>query len=337
MNNISLHYQKPGIISLQEKEIKLKKNQILINVKSCGMCGTDLKVFLNGSSRVKKNRVLGHEISGQILSTPDKQNYFKKNMNIILGADIPNKLDKDFALGHEIDGGFQKYLVIDQKLLKKVPHFLTKEKINYEETSLTEPLACCLNGVEKINLKPNKNILIIGSGTIGQLIAKLCLYFKSKKVYLIDKNKKKLKIGNKNKKIIKLNYDLFKRRFDKKKISEINYIFVACSSKEAQNNSLEFASKNATINFFAGLPVKKGNNLQSSVPLDTNLIHYKQLRVVGSHGSKKEHIEKAARLIIKKKIFVNDLITNIFKISNYKKAFNQLKSGKSTKIIIKPS
>ena len=62
-----------------------------------------------GSNRVKKNTVLGHEISGEIASA-EAGKYFRKGQKIILGADIPNKSNRDFAFGHEIDGGFQKYL-----------------------------------------------------------------------------------------------------------------------------------------------------------------------------------------------------------------------------------
>lgn len=334
IKNNSLHFIRAKKLLLKNTTISPKKNNVLINVKSCGMCGTDLKIFNFGSKRVKKNRVMGHEISGKIIAVPKSQKYFKKDENIILGADIEGeKINKDFALGHEVDGGFQKYLSINAKLLKRVPHFKTKKKIDYDLASMTEPLACCINGVEKINLKPNNKVIIFGSGTIGQLIAKLCILFKSKKVYLIDKNKFKLKNGIKDKNIIKMDYANFKKKLINK-IDDIKYIFVACSSLEAQQNAIDSGSKNATINFFAGLP--KINGSDPAVKINTNAIHYKQLKIVGSHGSESSHIKKAAKLIINKKIRINNLITDKFDISDYKKAFLRLKKGKSLKIIIKP-
>ena len=334
IKNNSLHFIKPKNLLLKDQEFKIKKQNVLINVKSCGMCGTDLKIFNFGSKRVKKNRVMGHEISGKIIHVPLGQKYFKKGENIILGADIEgvNKAD-EYALGHEIDGGFQKYLSINVKLLKKVPHYKTLKKIDYDLTSVTEPLACCLNGLEKINLKPNSKVIIFGAGTIGQLIAKLCIFFKSKKVYLIDKNKFKLKQGVKEKKIIKMNYSSFEKKL-KNKAEGIKYIFVACSSQEAQRAAVNFSSKNATINFFAGLPKLHGSDPR--VEINTNAIHYKQLKIVGSHGSESKHIKKAAKLIIGKKVKINNLITDKYKLTDYKKAFLKLKKGKALKIIIKP-
>ena len=212
IKNRSLRYIKPNKLNFYNSKIIPKKNDVIIEVKSCGICGSDLKIYRGANKRVKKNRVIGHEISGKIIKSPKNQKLFKPDQNIVLGADVENKKNIDYALGHEIDGGFQKYLKINYNLLKKTPHFITKKKINYNLASLTEPLACCLNGFEKINFKPKCDVAIFGAGPIGQIIAKLSIHFKSKKVFLIDKNKYKLKNGVSGKKIIKLNFDQLKKK-----------------------------------------------------------------------------------------------------------------------------
>jgi L-iditol 2-dehydrogenase len=336
MNNFALKYNKKNVLKLEHQKINyINKNETLIKIHSCGICGSDLKIIKNGSSRVKKNTILGHEISGEIVSTKSNE-YFKKGQKIILGADIPNKLNKNFAFGHEIDGGFQKYLKINNNLLRRAPHYLTKGKINHNNSCLTEPLACCLNGFEKINFKPNQNVVIFGAGSIGYLIAKLCLYYKSNKIFLVDKNNYKLSMGPKAKNIFKFNLINYKKKIFSilKKKDNINYCFVACNSPIAQNEAINIVSKNGSINFFAGL--KKKNYRDPFVKINTNLIHYKQLTVIGSHGSEKKHLIKAAKLIINKKIFLNDIITHIFSLKKIKHAFNIMKTNKCIKIIIKP-
>ncbi len=284
---------------------------------------------------LKKNTILGHEISGEITHV-NSNKYFKKGQKIILGADIPNKHKKNFAFGHEINGGFQKYLKVNSNLLKKAPHYLTKNKIDYNATCLAEPLACCLNGFEKINFKIGKNVIIFGAGSIGNLIAKLCLYYKSNKIFLVDKNKFKLAKSISGKNIYKLNLKNYKSKIFSilKKNDNINYSFVACNSSKAQNDAVNITSKNGSINFFSGL--EKKNFRDPDVKINTNLIHYKQLRIVGSHGSEKRHVIKAAKLILSKKILLNDIITHIYSLKKIKQAFNVMKTGKSIKIIIKP-
>lgn len=336
MNNFALKFIKKNNLKFSKEQIgSVNKNDILIKIHSCGICGSDLKILKKGSNRVKKNTVLGHEMAGEITHV-NSNKYFKKGQKIILGADIPNKLKKDFAFGHEINGGFQKYLKIKSDLLRKAPHYLTKNKIDYNSTCLAEPLACCLNGFEKINFKIGQNVVIFGAGSIGNIIAKLCVYYKSDKIFLIDKNKFKLSKSVKNKNIYKLNLKDYKRKISSilKKGDSINYSFVACNSSKAQEDAISITSKNGSINFFSGL--EKKNLKDPSVKINTNLIHYKQLKIVGSHGSEKRHVIKAAKLIIDKKIVLNDIITHVYSLGKTKQAFNIMKTGKSIKIIIKP-
>lgn len=336
MINLSLKYKKKNNLALESNIIsKINKNDILIKVHSCGICGSDLKILKGGSNRVKKNVVLGHEISGEIIySSANKK--FKKGQNIILGADIPNKKNKDFAFGHEIDGGFQKYLTVKHEILQASPYYLTSQKIDHEVTCLTEPLACCINGIEKINLKPNENVIIFGAGSIGNMISKLCILKGSKNVFLVDTNISKTKNQNKLKKIHKLSFKNYKQKIFSilKNKNTIKYCFVACSSPLAQNEALKITSKNGSVNFFAGLRRQKGKD--PIVELNTNLIHYKQLKIVGSHGSEKKHIIKAAQLIINKKILLKDIISHVYSLKQANEAFKRLKSGNCTKIIIKP-
>ena len=81
---------------------------------------------------------------------------------------------------------------------------------------------------------------------------------------------------------------------------------------------------------------KKLKRQDPLLKINTNDIHYKQLKIVGSHGSKFRDLVKAGDLIINKKIRLNNLITHVFNIKDYKKAFQKLISGNSLKIIIKP-
>ena len=336
MNNFALKYiKKNNLKFIKEKINKINKNEILIKIHSCGICGSDLKILKKGSKRVKKNTVLGHEISGEIASS-NSDKYFKKGQKIILGADIPNKFKKDFAFGHEINGGFQKYLKVNSNLLRKAPHYLTKNKIDYNSTCLTEPLACCLNGFEKINFKTNQNVVIFGAGSIGNIIAKLCLYYKSNKIFLIDKNNFKLSKSIDRKNVYKFNLKNYKKKIFSilNKEDSINYCFVACNSPEAQTEAVNIISKNGSVNFFSGL--EKKDRRDPFVKINTNLIHYKQLKIIGSHGSEKRHVTKAAKLIINRKIFLNDIITHIYSLKKIKHAFNIMKANKCIKIIIKP-
>ena len=319
-------------LRLAKSKLNLEKNDILIEVKSCGICGSDLKILEHGSSRVKNGTIMGHEVSGKIINL--KKNNSQKN--IILGADIPMINEENFAIGHEIDGGFQKFLKIKKKFFNKIPNYITKKKINYDLASLSEPVACCLNGFERMSFQKNKNVVIFGAGPIGYIIAALSLYFRSKKVFIIDSNQKRLNLGIINKKLFKLSLKNYKKKILKilnKTKEQIDYGFVACNSAKAQNEILKLVKEKGTVNYFSGLKNKKK---KVNVNLNTNLIHYKQLNLVGSHGSTKKNLLKAAKLIVGKKINLSKIITNKYNIKNHTSAFKKFKSGSSLKVIINP-
>ena len=67
MNNFALKYNKKNVLKLEHQKINyINKNETLTKIHSCGICGSDLKIIKNGSSRVKKNTILGHEISSDV-------------------------------------------------------------------------------------------------------------------------------------------------------------------------------------------------------------------------------------------------------------------------------
>lgn len=328
MINYSLKYNNKKLL-LEKNLLKFSKKDVVIRIRSCGICGSDINILKNGSHRVSDGRVMGHEIVGQILNF-DKKNG-PKNRNILLGADIPHPDKSDYALGHEIDGGFQKYLVINKNILKKIPHFITQKKINFKIASLCEPIACCLNGFKNMNFKKNKSVIILGAGPIGHLLSIICIFKKAKEVYLFDQNIKKLKLGPIHKKIHKLHLSELKEIQNSNK--KFDFGFVACSSGDAQNEILKHMNKNSVVNFFAGIKFKKKSKL---IPLNTNLIHYNQIKVLGSHGSTKKDIIESAKLIVNNKLDLKGIVTNSYNIKNYKNAFKDLNKGVSLKAVITP-
>ena len=83
--------------------------------------------------------------------------------------------------------------------------------------------------------------------------------------------------------------------------------------------------------------MKKTSGKDPVLNINTNKIHYKQIKIVGSHGSKFKHLKRAGDLLINKKINLKDIISHVFNIKDYRKAFQKLISGNSLKIIIKPN
>ena len=151
MKSISLNFCENNGLTIEERHIpKIGNDQILVEVQSCGICGSDIKILNHGNPRVSHGRIMGHEISGKVIDVGYKLDEFKIGDKVSIGADIPCK--DDLAYGHELDGGFSQYMVLDSPHIKNGP--IEKfEDIDYDIASLAEPLACCINGYEKVQFK----------------------------------------------------------------------------------------------------------------------------------------------------------------------------------------
>lgn len=323
---------------------KIERNQILIQIKTCTLCGSDLKIYKNGSKRLKKGRVIGHEISGKVIGS-NIPSRFKIGDKVSLGADVPcmncfncknnKKCTSDLAIGHELDGGFSSHLIVNSHVLKYGP--INKFKnLSYDIAAMSEPLACCINGYKNFIDRDIKNILIFGAGPIGNMLALMGKYYGAKKVVLCDNRKIRLELSKK----IKSSDYYFHNNINKynDKIMSISnnkgfdLIFIACPDRAVQNLSFKYVSHNGSINFFSGLPKNS-----DPVNIDTNLIHYKEIILTGSHGSTPSQHKSALNLLENNEINLDAFLTKSYNIEDFQQAYDHALTGRALKIAIKPN
>jgi len=328
----SAYFFGPKKIEVINKKVENLDNIFLIiKVQSCMICGSDIRIYKEGSNRIKKPTIIGHETSGLVVFSKLKK--FKIGNKVSLGADFEK--ENNLAFGYEVDGGFSQYIFLKKKYASKAPIAKFKKNISFDEAALAEPLACCLNGFEKMNFKRNKIVAIFGAGPIGLMIALLAQKFRSKKIIIIDNNKKRLKYSKKILKCETIQFNKFSFISDFYKInnkSGADYIFTANPSVETHKLALKIANKGCFINLFGGV-----SKVKSKITIDSNYIHYNEINLMGSHGSSaKQHI-KALRMIEHKEINLKKLITHKYKLSQIKKAYDTSLEGKALKIAIKPN
>ena len=124
-------------------------NQIKIEVKACGICGTDLHIRL-GEHPWEQFVPLGHEYSGVVVE---------------VGSEI-----QDFKVGDRVAGsgrgGFSRYVVTDMQ--NGDFHFRVPDKLSFAESALFEPLAACTRAVtDRSGIKARDVVLVTGPGAIG--------------------------------------------------------------------------------------------------------------------------------------------------------------------------
>ena len=108
-------------------------------------------------------------------------------------------------------------------------------------------------------------------------------------------------------------------------------IIVACSSAQAQEQSLSLASRGGRVNFFGGLPPD-----QSNISIDSNLVHYREVSIQGSHGSTPGDNREALDMLARGLLSIDDLITDKFPLDSIREAFLFAQSRKRMHVAMLP-
>src|SRR5699024_4902130 len=90
------------------------------------------------------------------------------------------------AIGYEFDGGFAEYIRIPETALQSENMVKLPDNVSFEQAVIAEPLACCINGIKKANVKFNDTVVVVGGGPIGQMHVQLAKIAGAKKVILSE-------------------------------------------------------------------------------------------------------------------------------------------------------
>ena len=204
--------------------------------------------------------------------------------------------------------------------------------LSFEEAALNEPFACVYNGYVRCETLPGDFVLIVGAGPIGFMHMQMSRLAGAVKIIMADINDKRLELASKlgaDNVINTGSQDLVGAVMELTDNHGADLCITACPIPEVQEQALELAADHGRINFFGGLPKGK-----ETIKFDSNLLHYKELVVTGSHGCSTYHCQKALDLQNGNAINLKPIATNFFKLSEIEKAFETAMNGEGLKSII---
>lgn len=341
----ALLYGKEDLRVQQVTTPQIGEGEILLEMKSAAICGTDVRMYRNGHPGISSESplILGHELSGVIAETSSGVNNYRVGMPAALapnmGCGICNscvsgntQLCKQYiAFGINIDGGFAEYVRIPKEAVRQGNLFEIPPGVSFEAAALAEPLSCVFNGFLRSEIRPGDSVLIIGAGPIGLMHAKLAKMAGAGQVILSDLSEPRLDVCRKiDRSFLTVSGDSIADQIMELSAGHgVDVCITACPSAGAQATALEVAAVNGRVFFFGGLPAGR-----SRVVLDTNLIHYKQLVVSGTTRSNLIQFRKALELISQGLIWVNDLITHRHPIEGIAEAFGQVMQAEGLKHLV---
>ncbi|MDR1420118.1 MAG: alcohol dehydrogenase catalytic domain-containing protein [Treponema sp.] len=320
-------------------------DSILVKVRSCAVCGSDIRIFHHGNSRVRPPQILGHEAAGEVAAVGANVRRFKTGDRIAIGADVPcgecsfceagigNNCQINYAMGYQFAGSFAEYVLLDRTVVNYGPVHLIPANLDFDEAALAEPLACVLNAVELTGIKLGDTVVIIGAGPIGCMIIPVAYMSGAAKVIVVQRSRPRMEAArrfNADTYICSLEEDSAGRVLEETGGLGADVIFTANPSPESHAEALKMAKNRGRINLFGGLPAG------SAVTLDTNIIHYKELCVMGAHGSLPRHHRQALDLISAGRPDIKPYISHRFPLEKIHEAFAAAEGHLGMRVVVKP-
>jgi L-iditol 2-dehydrogenase len=329
---------------VEKKKPQIAPDELLLKTGAAAICGTDIRMWGNGKNGVDADHplTLGHEFAGTIMEVGSKIPFYKVGMKVALqpniGCGICDRcVDGKFhlcddyrAFGINMDGAFAEYVKIPADAIARGNLMLMPEGVSFAEAAVIEPLSCAYNGFTKLFVHPGEYALVVGAGPIGLMHVQL-LHMAGAIVMLNDISAERLEASNKLFPYLKTYHGDDLAGFVKKQTGGrgLDIAVTACPVPSVQAAMLPLMNYGGRINFFGGIPESK-----QPVPINTNLVHYKELYLTGSTRSSIAQFRKSLDFVAKGLVDIKSIITHTYPLDDVLTAFENAKATQGIKHVI---
>ena len=338
-----------GDLRLEERPIPdVPEGSIRIKVEACAICGTDLRIYRKGDYRASYPVIVGHEIAGVVEGVAKGVTSVKEGDRVCVAPGHgcgecrmckmgkPNVCTTPFpSLGYKVNGGFAEYMAVPKNIFRLGFVNPIPQVLSFDQASMSEILACCINAQENTPVREGDTVLIMGAGPAGILHSQLAYIKGAKKVIITQRSKARLEMVKEkfiiDRIIASSEEDLAKAVLEETNGEGADVIFVCAPSRQAQEQAIELIGPRGRINFFGGLPKE-----DCIVELDANILHYKEFFIGGASSSLPENNRQALQLLAEKKIDPDLLITNHFSLESIHEGFDVVEQRTGVKVVINP-
>ena len=323
------------------------ENEAILQVEACAVCGSDIRIFHFGNDRVGFPAIMGHEISGKIVETGSNVTSFREGQRVAVGADVPcgtcywcrngmgTNCSINYAIGYQFPGGFQERMVLNETTLRYGPVTPIPDALSYAQAAIAEPLACAINGLELAQFSPGKSICVIGLGPIGCMMLELSKLYGASRVFAAQRSKGRLEMARRfrtdGRFISTEEEDLVDVVTKETEGRGVDCVVTTAETVQSHHDAINIVGHRGYVNLFGGL------KNQPLLTIDSNLIHYKECFVMGSHGSLPRHHRIAVDMLARGDVHADWYISERFPLEEITDALTYHESRQGLKVIVEPN
>ncbi|MFB0547249.1 MAG: zinc-dependent alcohol dehydrogenase family protein [Anaerolineae bacterium] len=328
-------FEKPGQVTIGEvKDPPVGADEVLLRVAACGVCGTDLHMYL-GEFAANFPIIPGHEFSGVIAELGSEVNDLEVGQNVAVipcyycgqcdfcRENRPNFCQDIKVYGGGLNGAFAEYISVKRKTVYPCGD------LSLEEVSVVEPVACCVHAFNLIGSFLGHRVLLFGCGSIGLILLQLSRINGAATVTAVDLFDKKLELAEKLGADVTLKAD---ERLEAtlKEAGPYDLVIDATGNPQVVQGMINYVRNAGTLLFFGVCPP------EAKIEFSPFEIYRRELKIQGIFSLSGD-FPAALRLVQSGAIDVRSLITHEFPLSDFMTALEMMRRpADSAKIRIKP-
>jgi 2-desacetyl-2-hydroxyethyl bacteriochlorophyllide A dehydrogenase len=327
---------KPGDVKVVDLDIpQPKPGEVLIKIKSCGVCGTDHSLYV-GTYPANYPVIIGHEFSGIVSAVGEGV------VNIKVGNRVtadPNRvchqceycrMGKEHlctnlsSMGVHINGADAEYCVMVESNVYRIP-----DEVSFEEAAFCEPLACAIHGVELAQVHPGDTVLVLGAGGMGNLITQLAARAGAANIIVSEPIQRRRVVALENGATHVIDPYIQDVDTELRKIQKIgaDVVFEVAGSPKLQGPAIYYARKAGTIMWFGCAPADK------NIEVNPFYVNDFELHIMGSFNNQFA-TAKAVKMLASRKIRVDNLISHRIEIKDYLDVFKLFGGPGTIKLMV---
>ncbi len=336
----------PMQIELRESPVPLvPEDGILIAVKACGVCGSDLRRWREGAYAGSEELIAGHEISGVVTAVGTQVKDYCVGEHLAVAPDVHcgkcyycehglyNLCDHLHLIGITpgYNGGFAEYLVLTAEILNGGIVHRVPETLSFVQAALAEPLSSVLAAHAEAGTTLGETVVVMGAGPIG------CLHIavaraRGARVILSEPSAVRRQIAE------RFGPELIIDPTSQNLVDEVRQATggrgadtAICANPVAATHTqaVELVRKRGKVVLFGGLP-----KASPMTTLDGNRLHYNEIRVIGTFSYHPSYHALALETIERGLINSDHVITHSFPLDEIDRAFQTAASGEALKVMV---
>lgn len=319
----------PGKLIMKDVPIpELGRNELLIQTKAATICTSDLHDIQYNQFGIKLPMTMGHEGAGIVAAIGEDVKDFKIGDEVCAHPVMPcgqcssccrglgHLCDNMSHLGIDKGGVFAEYFAIRQDRVRAKP-----DSLDFAAATLMEPVCVCIEALQRAQVGPGKNVLILGDGPFGILMSRLCRQYPDIKILMLGRHDYRLAFAGAS--VIQINEK--KVGSVEEHIREttegmgIDSAILCVGTNQAADLAIKVLRSRGTLAVFSAIPGRPA--------IDMFKVHVKELTIAGSCNDM-GYLDQALDYLQDPHLGLPDVITHQLPFEEFRQAFDLAANGK---------